>query len=518
MTSLSTPLSLSFSCKNLANLDALSKSDPSIWLYSVPTGATQATLIGKTETVKNDLNPTFATPLLVDYRFEEVQTLQIFIVDIDAPNATSLRAQDTIGSVTVTLGSIVSSVGGKLTLDIIQGTTKRGQVTVLAEEAGSLNAEFALQLSASSLEKKDFFGSSDPFFIIKKAREDGSFVPVHKSDVLKKNLNPVWNAFTITAAVLCAGDLDRALVIDVFDWDSNSAHDLIGSCQITARELVAGATFKLVNPAKKSKKGYTDSGTFIVRSAAMTTTYSFIDYLRSGFRINTVMAVDFTGSNGDPKFSTSLHYATPYQPNAYQSAIAAVGTVLLDYDTDKMIAAYGFGAKVAGKTNHCFPLTLNPAQVEVPGVPGVLAAYTNALLNVELHGPTNFAPLLQQAQAISAAQPGNYLVVVIYTDGVITDVDQTIEEIVKCSGKPISIIIVGVGNADFTQMNVLDADDGALKDRKGNRAKRDCVQFVAMNAFANKPIQELAAAVLKEVPGQFVSAMKTLGLKPNGVQ
>jgi TusA-related sulfurtransferase len=50
-----------------------------------------------------------------------------------------------------------------------------------------------------------------------------------------------------------------------------------------------------------------------------------------------------------------------------------------------------------------------------------------------LHGPTNFAPLLQQAQAIAKARSGEYLVVLIITDGTISDVDNTIEAIVDCA-------------------------------------------------------------------------------------
>jgi hypothetical protein len=41
----------------------------------------------------------------------------------------------------------------------------------------------------------------------------------------------------------------------------------------------------------------------------------------------------------------------------------------------------------------------------------------------------------------------------------------------------LSIVIVGVGSADFTNMNILDGDDVRLKNSKGVLAKRDIVQF-----------------------------------------
>lgn len=44
----------------------------------------------------------------------------------------------------------------------------------------------------------------------------------------------------------------------------------------------------------------------------------------------------------------------------------------------------------------------------------------------------------------------SYFVLLIITDGVISDMPQTLEAIVQASSLPMSIIIVGVGNADFS--------------------------------------------------------------------
>jgi predicted DNA-binding helix-hairpin-helix protein len=42
-----------------------------------------------------------------------------------------------------------------------------------------------------------------------------------------------------------------------------------------------------------------------------------------------------------------------------------------------------------------------------------------------------------------------YTIMLILTDGVINDLDKTIEEVVQGSVLPLSIIIVGIGAADF---------------------------------------------------------------------
>lgn len=108
--------------------------------------------------------------------------------------------------------------------------------------------------------------------IFSKIRENGTYTPVHKTEVVKNTLNPTWREFRVSAAVLCGGDLERQLKIEClfflflylfcsfdvlcvigFDWDSNSDPDLIGECVVTLRELsVSGAQFALVNLKTKN--------------------------------------------------------------------------------------------------------------------------------------------------------------------------------------------------------------------------------------------------------------------------
>jgi len=60
-----------------------------------------------------------------------------------------------------------------------------------------------------------------------------------------------------------------------------------------------------------------------------------------------------------------------------------------------------------------------------------------------------------------------YHILLIITDGAIHDMKDTKDLIVECSLFPLSIIIIGVGNADFSNMVELDGDDIILKNSKG---------------------------------------------------
>jgi hypothetical protein len=82
------------------------------------------------------------------------------------------------------------------------------------------------------------------------------------------------------------------------------------------------------------------------------------------------------------------------------------------------------------------------------------------------------------AQFSSAEGSLKYFVLLIITDGAIMDMQQTIDELVQASFQPLSIVIVGVGNADFGAMNALDADGKLLVDSRRTPAARDMYVFV----------------------------------------
>lgn len=82
------------------------------------------------------------------------------------------------------------------------------------------------------------------------------------------------------------------------------------------------------------------------------------------------------------------------------------------------------------------------------------------------------------------------------------------------SSLPLSIIIVGVGDADFSSMDILDADDEPLYSRKFKKyMDSDIVQFVPFSEFKHDP-RLLARETLEEVPRQFVQYMERNGIVP----
>ena len=85
----------------------------------------------------------------------------------------------------------------------------------------------------------------------------------------------------------------------------------------------------------------------------------------------------------------------------------------------------------------------------------------------------------------------------------------------ESSEYPLSIIIIGIGDADFDNMENLDADKDPLFSEKTEKFQsRDIVQFVPFNKFKSNP-EGLAKEVLRELPKQMVEHFNKKKIKPN---
>ncbi|XP_023675549.2 copine-2-like isoform X1 [Paramormyrops kingsleyae] len=520
-----TKVELSVCGSNLLDRDVTSKSDPFCVLFLEVDG--KWVEIGRTETVLNNLNPVFGVKFQVDYHFEEIQKLKFAMFDEDKCS-NQLYEHDFLGDFTCTLGVIVSSKKLHRPLTLANGKPAgKGAITITAQELSD-NRVITLSLCGRKLDKKDFFGKSDPYLEFHKEGEDGKWMLVHRTEVIKNTLDPVWAPFTIPFISLCNGDMEKSIKVICSDFDNDGGHDFIGEFYTTVARMAEAQNsveveFECINPKKqKRKKNYKNSGVIILKSCKISRNYSFLDYILGGCQLMFTVGIDFTASNGNPREPYSLHYINPLGNNEYLDAIWAVGQIIQDYDSDKMFPALGFGALLPPdwKLSHEFAINFNPSNPFCTGVEGIAQAYSACLPHIRFYGPTNFSPIINHvarfaAQAQDQKTAAQYFTLLIITDGVISDMDETRHAIVQAAKLPMSIIIVGVGNADFTAMEFLDGDSSILRSYTGEAAVRDIVQFVPFRDFRNAPKETLAKSVLAELPQQVTEYFKQRNLSPS---
>eukprot|EP01033_Poteriospumella_lacustris_P004544 gene4545-3249_t len=520
------------SAKNLPKLHTFNMTDPYAAIFLLDKKKNALIGSGVTEVVKDNLNPKFAKMFNVDYLFEEAQEVIVQIYHHTGhQNLLEFDRQELIGEYRFPLATLMCATGQVLHAALRNANklgAQLGEIEIRAEPIANTRDLFVVEFSCNKLVNKEgFFSKSDPFLEISRMNEDGTHTMVWRSEHKDNTLNPRWALTKIPMVSLCNGDIDRPLKIDIYDHERSGKHVFMGTSSTSVRGMLSGGNrpIPVVEPEKQQKKkGYVDSGTLTAGNCQIEYHPAFTDFVMGGLEISLSIGIDFTGSNGDPREPTSLHYLDPSQKtwNVYQQAVHAVATVLEPYDTDKKYAVYGFGARIRAAdgtftpAQHCFPVY--GGGNEVVGIPGVMQAYSDCLHHVMLSGPTLLAPIIN-ATAHTAGTIGctqerqRYHILLIITDGVVNDMDATKQAIIAASHQALSIIIIGVGPADFKDMAVLDGDKERLT-FAGQAAVRDIVQFVAFTP--GMAAGQLAEQVLAEIPRQALEYFERNRILPQG--
>merc|ERR1711878_215267 len=96
---------------------------------------------------------------------------------------------------------------------------------------------------------------------------------------------------------------------------------------------------------------------------------------------------------------------------------------------------------------------------EADGVSGIIEAYHNTFTTpLVMSKPTVVTQVIDKAASFARKEQQNaqkegkmkYSVLLIVTDGVVSDIKATIRSLRAASESPLSIVVVGVGNADFS--------------------------------------------------------------------
>ncbi|KAI4323295.1 hypothetical protein L6164_022913 [Bauhinia variegata] len=216
---------------------------------------------------------------------------------------------------------------------------------------------------------------------------------------------------------------------------------------------------------------------------------------------NLIVGIDFTKSNewtGKISFNKQCLHAIGNTANPYEKAFSIIGKTLASFDDDNLIPCFGFG-----------DATTHDQEVFSFHIP-----------NLELSGPTSYAPVIEAAIDTVVKNHGQFHVLLIISDGQVTrsvDTDdgelspqeQMIQAIAEASFYPLSIVLVGVGDGPWDDMEKL---FDKIPVRGFNNFQ--FVNFTEMMSISASPVQKEAAfalAALKKIPFQYKAAVE-LGL------
>ena len=423
---------------------------------------------------------------ICSYFFEKKQLLDVSL----------LKDGTQYGLLNLTLGNIVGSLRS-----IYKGLfNNKIRINIAAEEIKEDNSSLCCKLSAKyAASNSNFYNPEDRISYVitsgynKKIYESESISPSGNFGDIKIPLYLLKNGF----------------VISFLDCNQESLsyknENIQQFCLPTNNEYLG-----VINGNKKIN---------IINNSFIYKKPSFLDYIKNGVRIKLSIGIDYTESNLVPTDPNSLHYLGQNMMNDYEQAILACGMICAYYDYNQQFPVYGYGAFINSRppANMCFNINFkdNP---EIYTIDNVLKEYRNSFKFIKLAGPTNFSPLIQNVvnKIKRENNPIQYHILLILTDGIINDLQQTIDVLVEGSFLPLSVIIIGIGNDDFHEMVILDGDVNPITSSQGIVRKRDLVQFVPFNKFKNNPTK-LAEEVLEEVPRQVIEYYTMKNIEPNNL-
>ena len=475
------------------------------------------TYLGKTEN-ETGKEIKFGNSFLLDFHFE---IEQILIIEPIINNSIIQNKKEEFA-----LSKLMKRMDNKLSIIVedigileINYKNKEKRNKELNDEAS--NFQFNITLNNNNIFniEERFEGM---YFVIRNVKDGKRKRPVYKSHEYYFKLNEKKKTYFISfgSNKLCNNDGDP-IFFELYCPKYNE-EECIGYCSFTIKQLKSSLEKDKLEQIEIRSKNNGKIGTLEI-NYSFSKIISLEHYIKNG-QINLDIAIDYTESNGLPNDPNSLHYMKEEGGNDYEKAIKLFGKIMSNYNYEQLFSVYGFGGipPNSDKISHCFNINFNDDNPEIETIENIIKYYRESLDKVKFYGPTCFPPLIKKVMSEindeleNKKEENHYHILLILTDGIITDMVKTVNCIVEASKLPLSIVIVGIGDYDFESYEVFDEDDIIpLVNSFGEISKRDIVQFVKFNNIKEMNTKDFskdfAEEAFKEIPRQIEEYYKIYG-------
>ena len=283
----------------------------------------------------------------------------------------------------------------------------------------------------------------------------------------------------------------KSFILEVIEIDPKKPHKprFIGKTQFLMKDaLKKGNTGRMSLFLLDEKNRY--QGKIEITQCSARRHYSFFDLqLKCQLNIVPILAVDFSIGNivmGENGLPGCLHSRKKDVSNDYISAMTAISKSYSQYA--KFMLAYGIGARTqkgnGGAVEIC-SMTGDFVDPYIENQDELLNCYEGTLQSIAIAGPVNYKGIvkfvcdLAQLDFGTAADPTNirnYYVLTILMTGIIDDIDESVNEILRAAELPISVQIVKLGDVSES-----DNDFGTLIERTRDSFKKCERNFIDMH-------------------------------------
>lgn len=442
--------------------------------------------VGETESIKNELNPIYSRSLIADHFESEDQVLKFSLIKEDSQYAYRL------GIIRLGMRDLLSNVSPKsFQLLNPEGKSSGISLEISWEKVMLSDMNYTFSLSMENIYDVSKFTYSHPYFKLFRPSQEfianskpesvKRWIICYQSENHKEKLTTPFIPVDINKSELCRQNEGGWVKIEIWDYGTKTSSKFIGSAYFTISLVKSGQTkldLKETSGEKFCNVQVSKLNTRRVNKLG--------HYLEQGLNTTLTVAVDFTASNGPVKSIISLHHVPKSQTkrNEYEVAMQAIGNSFQHLQKTKGASALGFGAKIGGRFEDYF--TLSSKGESLSSIDDLLQAYRAATTSVELFGPSNLAPMIKylghKIKSTTSSNKWTYHVILVLTDGILDDVQLAKQAIADCKDLPMSIVIIGIGNEDFSGMKAIND-----LERKPRSSRRDICSFFRFRSFAAHP-------------------------------
>lgn len=224
------------------------------------------------------------------------------------------------------------------------------------------------------------------------------------------------------------------------------------------------------------------------------------------------VCIDMTASNNNiGRYPGGVNLHDLQHENVYLQAMRSAVT-FFNQDLDGIFPFYVFGSRQCSSTNGA--MHIQDVQLSKGNIEPMIDIYKHVVSTHTLNGPTTIVPIIAQAmeyqESTGGAKNGEYLIVLVITDGIFHHIEEHKRMLAKASNLPIMFVVIGVGGGDFSDMQMFDD----MKCRK-----IDNFQFVDLNeVLENETISQkneyFFYKSFMEVPRHFMTCQRLLEWVP----
>ena len=432
---------------------------------------------------------------VIDFNSEEKQSQskqkivfdKFFVCDYSANTQQNLQITVNKNNIPKIINTSLDNIVNALNSTLVANLTKDELFVIKAEKLGQDNEILNIYITLKNQNEPNYFTNHKLYYLVTSRNVD-----IYRSAEIRNN-----GSFVPSQIPTCL--LQPNYTVSFYDYFGKPFFSITRTIQDVKKFEKAKKNIKFSYNQRLTLEDYSE-----VSKKLMLT-----DYLDAGIKLAISIGIDFTANNGNPFEYGSLHSIGGNFKNDYEKAIDSCASFVGYYDYDQIYPVFGFGAilnsSYSREPSMCFNLNFSN-KPEINKLDTVLKLYHDCIEQgkITFSGPSYLAPLLKNIIArINKKNLFEYHVLMILTTGVIDDLQETINLIVEASELPLSIIIIGIGNGNFENMEKLDGDESLLISSSGKKRIRDIVQFVPFNKYKNDP-EKLYMEVFAELPRQIV--------------